>query len=350
MASTTAAAAANDIAKETQEYLHAAGLNIIVLLEHARKFEGTDEKNSGFSGQTFTKIVHDIVTAVDQEVTRFIIACKPPALDAEIRALCPKINAGLFQLVQHFGRIPKIAGRTYLVEVRRATCKTLVAMVLLINTFLEHKVELSSAILADMPYMSSTGVFWEHCKELKQIPVDNRAAVLTIWQSVVSGLVKDAAEELNESLAESENQTTKDGDGEESDSMDDFSPDIPKDRIEEARAMYKLILSAKQVCEKVGLRCIRDCETFDEEHVVWLDRLLDLGRPVQDSVDELVAALSADDDEWKQAVRLEAAKLTEAMSNLVTLAITFVDDSHLSWFEQCRKRLDVSKHTYHVVR
>ncbi|KAJ2815596.1 hypothetical protein GGI24_005998, partial [Coemansia furcata] len=124
-----ATAAANDIAKETQEFLHAAGLNIIVLLEHARKFEGTDEKNSGFSGQAFTKVVHDIVTAVDQEVTRFIIACKPPALDAEIRALCPKINAGLFQLVQQLGRIPKIAGRTYLVEVRRAVCKTLIAMV-----------------------------------------------------------------------------------------------------------------------------------------------------------------------------------------------------------------------------
>ncbi|KAJ2383967.1 hypothetical protein H4S02_005041 [Coemansia sp. RSA 2611] len=106
--------------------------------------------------------------------------------------------------------------------------------------------------------------------------------------------------------------------------MDEFSPDIPKDRIEEARNMYKLILSAKQVCEKVGLRCIRDCETFDEEHIMWLDRLLDLGRPVQDSVDELVAALSADGDEWKRAVKLEAASLTEALSNLVTLAITFL--------------------------
>ncbi|KAJ1824576.1 hypothetical protein GGH91_003224 [Coemansia sp. RSA 2671] len=344
--------AANDIAKETQEYLHTTGLNIVALLEHARKFEGTEAKDSDFSGQAFSKVVHDIVTAVDQEVTRFIIACKPPALDVEIRALCPKINAGLFQLVQQFGRIPKIAGRTYLLEVRRAVCKTLVAMVLLINSFLDLKVELSAAILADMPYMSSTGVFWEHCKELKQIPVDNRAAVLSIWQSVVTGLVRDAAEELNESLAESENQDTKDGvaDEESEDSMDEFSPDIPRDRIEEARNMYKLILSAKQVCEKVGLRCIRDCETFDEEHIMWLDRLLDLGRPVQDSVDELVAALSADGDEWKRAVKLEAASLTEALSNLVTLAITFVDDSHLPWFELCRKRLDVSKHTYHVVR
>ncbi|KAJ2333786.1 hypothetical protein GGI00_002159 [Coemansia sp. RSA 2681] len=343
--------AADDIAKDTQEYLHAAGLNVVVFLEHVRAFEGTDEKNSGFSGQAFSKVVHDIVTAVDQEVTRFIIACKPPALDVEIRALCPKINAGLFQLVQHFDRIPKVAGRTYLVEVRRALCKTLVAMVMLINTYLEQKVELDSAILADMPYTSSSGVFWEHCKELKQIPVDNRAAVLTIWQAVVSGLVKDAAEELHESLTESEeSQATKDDDDKSNDSMDDFSPDIPADRIEEARSMYKLVLSAKQVCEKVGLRCIRDCETFDEERVVWLDRLLDLGRPVQDAVDELIAALSADDDQWVQAVRLEAANLTGAMSNLVSLAITFVDDSHLPWFELCRKRLDVSKHTCHVVR
>ncbi|KAJ2437911.1 hypothetical protein GGF42_008471, partial [Coemansia sp. RSA 2424] len=333
--------AADDIAKDTQEYLHAAGLNVVVFLEHVRAFEGTDEKNSGFSGQAFSKVVHDIVTAVDQEVTRFIIACKPPALDVEIRALCPKINAGLFQLVQHFDRIPKVAGRTYLVEVRRALCKTLVAMVMLINTYLEQKVELDSAILADMPYTSSSGVFWEHCKELKQIPVDNRAAVLTIWQAVVSGLVKDAAEELHESLTESEeSQATKDDDDKSNDSMDDFSPDIPADRIEEARSMYKLVLSAKQVCEKVGLRCIRDCETFDEERVVWLDRLLDLGRPVQDAVDELIAALSADDDQWMQAVRLEAANLTGAMSNLVALAITFVDDSHLPWFELCRKRLD----------
>ncbi|KAJ2441128.1 hypothetical protein GGF42_007400, partial [Coemansia sp. RSA 2424] len=59
--------AADDIAKDTQEYLHAAGLNVIVFLEHVRAFEGTDEKNSGFSGQAFSKVVHDIVTAVDQE-------------------------------------------------------------------------------------------------------------------------------------------------------------------------------------------------------------------------------------------------------------------------------------------
>ncbi|KAJ2744160.1 hypothetical protein GGI20_003198 [Coemansia sp. BCRC 34301] len=343
--------ASNDIAKDTQEYLHAAGLNVVVLLEHVRAFEGTDDKSSGFSGQAFHKAVHDIVTAVDQEVTRFIIACKPPALDVEIRALCPKINAGLFQLVQHFDRVPKIAGRTYLVEVRRALCRTLVAMVMLINTFLEQKVELDSTILADMPYTSSSGVFWEHCKELKQIPVDNRAAVLVIWQSMVSGLVKDAAEELYESLTEAEeSQTTKDGADDGDDSFDDFSPDIPADRIEEARNMYRLVLSAKQVCEKVGLRCIRDCETFDEEHVIWLDRLLDLGRPVQDAVDELIAALSASGDQWRQAVQLEAANLAEAMSGLVTLAITFVDDSHLSWFELCRKRLDVSKYANHVVR
>ncbi|KAJ2888755.1 hypothetical protein IWW38_004886, partial [Coemansia aciculifera] len=150
--------ATNDISTDTQEFLHAVGLNIVVLLDHVRVFDGTNDTSSNFSGQAFNKAVHDIVTAVDQEVTRFIIACKPPALDVEIRALCPKINAGLFQLVQHFDRIPKIAGRTYLIEVRRALSKTLVAMVMLVNTFLEHKVELDSAILADMPYMSSSGV------------------------------------------------------------------------------------------------------------------------------------------------------------------------------------------------
>ncbi|KAJ2001665.1 hypothetical protein H4R26_004009 [Coemansia thaxteri] len=341
----------NDTSKETQEYLRTVGLDVVVLLDHARSFEGTDDKSLGFSGAEFSRTIHDVITAVDKEVTRFIIACKPPALDAEIRALWPKINTGLFMLVQHFDRIPKTAGRTYLIEVRRALCKSLLAMVLLLNSYLGCKIELSNAILSDIPYTSAAGVVWDRCKGLMQIPVDNRAAVLCSWRNGVSDMIKDAADELHESISKPKSSQSKSGEEDEgSDSMDEFNPEISVDRLDDARSAHKLIMSAKIICEKIGLRCIRDCETLDEEHTIWLDRLLELGEPVQSAIDDLVAALYEDGEQWRHDVKLCSAKLTSALDDLVTLAITFVDDYHLPWFQLCRKRLDITKHTYDVVR
>ncbi|KAJ1964957.1 hypothetical protein GGI12_001082 [Dipsacomyces acuminosporus] len=349
--------ASTDIKKETQKYLHAAGLNIMVLFDHARSFEGSDEAMPGFSAPEFKKTVDALAGAIDKEVTRFMIACKPPALDAEIRALCPKINAGFFQLVQHFNRIPKSAGRTYLCAVRRAVSRSLLSIVTLINSFIDNKVAVDKAVLSELSYMSSSGIFWEHCKELTQIPPDNRAAVSAQWKSTVGDLVKDAVDELKASLDDIEESKKsskpegEDGDGYSSEeSLDEFDPDIPADRLEDGRKILQLVTTAKHTCDKICLRCIRDCETLDSERIIWLDRLLDLGKAVQDSVDELVATLFIEDDSWAGQARIETGKLVKGLLDLITLAITFVDDSHLAWFELCRNKLDSIKHKSIIAR
>ncbi|KAJ2787282.1 hypothetical protein GGI15_000832 [Coemansia interrupta] len=342
---------ANDITQETQKLLHAAGLNMVVLLEHVYKFEGIEGPSAGFSGPSFKKTIDDLAEAIDKEVTRFLIACKPPALDTEIRALSPKINAGFFQLVQQCDRIPKLAGKTYLDAVRKAVGKSLVAIVMLFNSFIEHKVEIDKAVLTDLAYTASSGIFWEHCKALSQIPADNRAAVSSIWVSTVSGLVKDATEELRDSLDEAESGGDKDDGYSDDDSMNEFDPDIPAERVADGQKIFRLVTTAKHACDKIGLRCIRDCEPLDDERTVWLDRLVDLGKTVQTAVDELVATLFIEDDEaWRKQLFAETENLTDALSELVTLAITFVNDTHLPWFELCRKQLDAAKHSSSIVR
>ncbi|KAI8324342.1 hypothetical protein GQ54DRAFT_67181 [Martensiomyces pterosporus] len=344
-----------DIKKETQEYLHAASLNIVVLLDHVRSFEGRDQPTRGFSGPAFKKTIDGLATAIDKEVTRFMIACKPPALDAEIRALCPKISAGFFQLVQHFNSVPKSAGRTYVEAVRRAISRSLLSIVTLTNSFIENKVVVDKAVLAELAYTSSSGIFWEHCKALAQIPADNKAAVAAQWKSVVGDLVKDAVEELKASLEDTEESKKSGGSAEENgyssdESMGEFDPDIPVERLEEGRKILQLVTTAKHTCDKVGLRCIRDCEALDSERTIWLDRLLDLGKVVQEAVDELVAVLFIEDDTWRSRARVETGKLTKALLDLITLAITFVDDAHLAWFELCRKKLDAAKHESKIAR
>ncbi|KAJ1897165.1 hypothetical protein LPJ66_003539 [Kickxella alabastrina] len=342
----------NDITQESQKLLHAAALNIVALIDHVHKYEGTESTSAGFSGANLKRSINELADAIDKEVTRFLIACKPPALEVEIRALTPKILAGFFQLVQHFDRIPKLAGKTYLDAVRKAICRSLVAITMVFNSFIEEPVEVDKAVVAEMSYMASSGIFWEHCRALAQIPTDNRMAVVAVWTESVGSLVKDAAEELSESLQEAEAVDSKDSKDSEysDDSMDDFDPEIPTHRVAEGRKIQKLVNVAKHTCDKIALRCIRDCAQLDDERTMWLDRLLDLGRPVQSSVDDLVATLFADEDVWMAQVGVEKEALKHALGELVTLAITFVDDSHLPWFELCRKQLDVAKHTSNVVR
>ncbi|KAI9506297.1 Grap2 and cyclin-D-interacting-domain-containing protein [Coemansia spiralis] len=348
--------AESDIKKETQKVLHSTASNIVVLLEHIRPYEGSDQPIQDFSGPKFKEEINELATAIDKEVTRFIIACKPPALDKEICELCPKINAGLFHLVQKVNQVPKKAGKTYLDAVRKAVCRSLISAIGLINSFIKEKVEVDKSALYEVSYTSASGIFWEHCKALAQIPADNRSAVVLAWKNSVGNLVKDAVEELQQTLEEyqtdaNDEKAKQEEEAFSDDSMDDdFNPEIPPGRLEEARKIQRLVTVAKHTCDKVGLRCIRDCRQLDEERIIWLDRLVDLGKPVQDSVDDLVATLFINDDSWKRQAEMESSKLTKALLDLITLAITFVDDSHLQWFELCRKQLDATQLSTKVVR
>ncbi|KAJ1793478.1 hypothetical protein LPJ59_004719 [Coemansia sp. RSA 2399] len=345
-----------DINKETQKYLHSTALNIVVLLDHVRKFEGSDEPLNSFSGPEFKDSVKDLASAIDKEVTRFIIACKPPARDSDIRTMCPKISAGLFHLAKKIDSIPKTAGKTYVEAVRKAVCRTLVSAIGLINSFIDEKIDIEKTALHEVSYMSASGVFWEHCNALVHLPADNRSAVALTWQKYVGNLVKDAVEELQVTVRDYEDSEKNiDGKPEEvegfsDDSMDDVDSEIPAGRLEDVQKVQRLVIAAKHACDKIALRCIRDCKTLDEEHIIWLDRLVDLGMPVQEAVDEVVAALFIESDSWKRQVEIESSKLKEALSALLTLAITFVDDSHLKWFELCRKQLDAAQQSTKIVR
>ncbi|KAJ2158834.1 hypothetical protein GGF46_003487 [Coemansia sp. RSA 552] len=345
--------ATSEVGSETQKMLHTVGVSIVALMEHMRSFEGTDEQEHAFSAPKFKATVKDLGRAIDKEVTYMVIACKAPVRDSEVQTLCPKVGAGFFQLVQQAGRIPKAAGRTYLLAVREAICQSLVSAVRLINSFIQHKVEVPRTTGPAVNYITSSGVFWEHCKELLQVPADNREAAAQTWDAQVGRLVKDAVEELSLSLDEAKDpksarpQSIESEDDEFSDdSLDDLDDSIPAARLEKGRQIEKLAKLAKHTCDKVALRCIRDSTELDDERTIWLDRLVDLGRPVQCAVDDVIGALSMPDSEeesWEECADLCSTKLRQALSELITLAITFVGDSHLAWFDLCRKQLDAAQ-------
>ncbi|KAJ2632660.1 hypothetical protein H4R22_001080 [Coemansia sp. RSA 1290] len=331
----------SELDTDTQKLLHSAALNIKVLLEHVVKFEGLDT-NTEFSETTFKTTIKDLAAAIDKEVTYLIIACKPPARKIDVETLCPKINAGFFQLVRQVERVPKTAGRTYLQAVRKATCQSLVAAIALINTFIDDEVAIEQSSMADMAFMPRSGVFWEHCKALSQVPANNRTAVALEWTSAIGNLLKDVLSELGESLDDAKDNKESCGDVSE-DSMDEFDPDIPVDRVEKGQEIEKLVQLTKHICDKIALRCIRDCTELDEEHIIWLDRLLEQGKLAAHGVDDLTATLYSEDSSWKKNADVESGKLRHQLAELVTLAITFVDDKHLAWFEKCRKQLDMAQ-------
>ncbi|KAJ2080147.1 hypothetical protein H4R24_003276 [Coemansia sp. RSA 988] len=341
----------SELDEKTQKLLHSTANNIGALLSHAHSFEGLDSAPPEFVETKFKTTAKDLAGAIDKEITYMIIACKPPARAADIETMCPKINAGFFQLVQQLCRVPKYAGREYLAAIRKAICWTMVSAVMLLNSFIDDPVLIPNAVFADLKYMQRAGVYWEHCKAISQIPEDNRAAVALIWTSQVSDLVEDAAEELSGLIEDSESKGDESDSNSQADdalsdeSMYDFGDDLPIERIEEGRRIEKLVQIAKLSCTKIGLRCIRDCKTLDEERVVWLDRLVDLGKPVAQAVDDVIVALQLEESEgsWGECVKKEAEKLRDAIIALLTLAITFVEDSQLLWFENCRRDLGIFK-------
>ncbi|KAJ2803390.1 hypothetical protein H4R21_002051 [Coemansia helicoidea] len=341
--------ASSTLGGETQKLLRALAVTLTTFLGHVRGFEGTDGAPAGFSPSDFKAAANGLGAAVDKEVTFMMIACKPPAREADVREMCPKVGAAFFQLVRLVDDIPRAAGHEYLVAVRKAVCGSLVAAATLVNSLIDDKVAIEQAIMAELQFMPISGVFWEHCKTLSQIPADNRAAAALTWTSAVGSLVKDAAEELHESL-ESARDAAGEADGFSDDSMDELDGEIPADRVDEGRRIEKLVVAAKHACDKVGLRCIRECKQLDEERIVWLDRLVDVGRTVQAAVDDVVATLFMDEGEWKRCADAESQKLRDALASLLTLAVTFVDDTHLPWFELCRRQLGVAQEAGPVVR
>ncbi|KAJ1730440.1 hypothetical protein LPJ61_003012, partial [Coemansia biformis] len=291
--------AGSDIGDETQKLLYALAVTLRTFLGHVNDFAGCDDAHEGFSAASFKAAANDLGATIDKEVTFLMIACKPPAREPEIQTLCPKVSAAFFHLVQQVDRIPKSAGHEYLVAVRRAVCRSLIAAAALANSFIDDKVEIEQAIMAKLHYMPISGVFWEHCKTLSQIPADNRAAAALVWTSLVGSLVNDAADELHESLESAASNTAAEHDGSDAnlsdDSMDELDGEIPAARIGDARKIEKLVLAAKHTCDKVGLRCIRGCTSLDDERTIWLDRLVELGKTVQAAVDSLVATLFMDE-------------------------------------------------------
>ncbi|KAJ2782280.1 hypothetical protein H4R18_002362 [Coemansia javaensis] len=337
----------SSIGAGAQGALRSLALALNTFLHHVHGFEGLRDAPAGFSTAKFRATVGELAKAIDKEVTYMIVACKPPAREEDVEGLCPKINAGFFRLVQEVNRIPSAAGHEYLAAVRSAVCRSLAAAVSLLNSFIADKVEIEKALMAELNYMSIAGVFWEHCKTLSQIPADNRAAAAAAWSVSVGNLVNDAADELHESLDSAGADDADDDDDDDDsgeDSMDEFDGEIPAARVKEGRQIEKLVLAAKRICDRVGQRCIRDCKQLDDERTVWLDRLVELGKAVQAAVDDLIATLFMDDeDEWSRHAGIESEKLRRALVELITLAVTFVDDAHLAWFEQSRAELSASR-------
>lgn len=307
--------------KDTQKSLHTAGQAIVALVTLVNDFAGSDTE--AFSGIGFQQTIHNLVKAIDKEVTHFLVASKPPALDTEVQALLPKITAGLFQLVQEFDHIPHSMGTTYLDEVRRRIKRALVAVVGLLNAFMEDKIKVDGKATV-LEYTEAAGVFWEHAGPLLELPKSNREVVKVVWQNNVVGLVRDAADELKQSLEDLEEEEEED--------------ELPETRREDAQKILKLVNLAKHLCLKISKTSISECNESDKKQALWLDRLLEMGKQVQVSVDDLVSTLFMDEE-----MEMEYTELSKFLGELVELAVTFVDDSQMEWFERCRKQLSVVK-------
>uniref|UniRef100_A0A3B5MF17 Uncharacterized protein n=1 Tax=Xiphophorus couchianus TaxID=32473 RepID=A0A3B5MF17_9TELE len=140
--------------------------------------------------------------------------------------------------------------------------------------------------------ITSTGGVWSACDRFAQLPKDNKEALLVVVSSQ-SGVVKDAVEEMEQVLSETQ------------DPFSDFLIDDPDDDNPRGNQDVYLsekdrqVISACQGLMKAAAACLRKLrsavkangDAADPQKVAQLDDLADISREISPSVDDLALCL-----------------------------------------------------------
>ncbi|XP_065828750.1 cyclin-D1-binding protein 1 homolog isoform X2 [Oscarella lobularis] len=124
---------------------------------------------------------------LSREATKLSLAFGKPPLprDEECKRLVADIDAAVSVIISCFHRLPSDQGRT-LLEVVTVAVQKIVTRVRLLFVSLEKGEK-----------FTSTGLVWDACDLLEDLPRDNKQAVLRHLETI-AGLVKDALSELEE--------------------------------------------------------------------------------------------------------------------------------------------------------
>jgi Grap2 and cyclin-D-interacting len=227
--------------------------------------------------------------------------------------------------------IPPTLGRTYLEHIQKLARSAFTAAITLCKSLAEAK-EVSKID----QILKSTGSVWDVCKSFEsEVASNNREAVEKQWKSV-SEMVADAQEELQDFIAEQNEDDNKED--EEDDGWGDIMENGTKMtpvQLEACKKTFSMIKMTSMLLKKVQLRSIATASN-DAETNVWLDDLSRASTTVSDQIDIVASSFYEEDANLKDYI---ASFVASALS-LITIVETRVkEDEQVRWFQVSKAQI-----------
>ncbi|KAK7145369.1 hypothetical protein R3I94_011465 [Phoxinus phoxinus] len=253
--------------------------------------DGESNESSGtFSLSNFWEILNDAVKATSQEATKLSLIFSKPPSEEDCAGIAECVQKSVLTLSTVYFWLPKSQGVTLRKAVRDATVEVLDELLQLMEVILSSPVHSLS-----QEQLMSTGGVWAACDKFNQLPKDNRSAVLAVLTSN-AGLVKDALEEVEQALAETQDpfaDVLPDDDEDDEGLGGRGNQDTywsPSDRllVSQCRGLMKASGASLRKLSS-AVRNTGAVET--EDNITQLDDLADAAKDISPGVDDLALSL-----------------------------------------------------------
>nr|A3KNI7.2 RecName: Full=Cyclin-D1-binding protein 1 homolog; AltName: Full=Zebrafish homolog of Maid [Danio rerio]ABU87505.1 ZHM protein [Danio rerio] len=294
--------------------------------------DGESNDSSGtFSLANFWEILNEAVKAVSQEATKLSLMFSKPPLpsDEDCAKMGECVQKSVLTLCTVYFWLPKSQGVTLRRSVRDATAEVLEGLVQLLDVILS-----SPGQSLSQEQLTSTGSVWAACDHFDQIPKDNRSAVLAVLSSCV-GLVKDALEEMQQALAESQDpfgDVLDDDDDDEGGrgNQDRYWSASDRQLIGQCEGLLKASAASLR---KLSSAVRHNAQLETEQEIAQLDDLADAAAHVSPCVDDLALSLYPPVD--RAAVEQNVCRLAAVLKKLldITRSSHVCAEADVSWVE-----------------
>ncbi|KAI7808175.1 cyclin-D1-binding protein 1 homolog isoform X1 [Triplophysa rosa] len=279
--------------------------------------DGESNECSGtFSLSNFWETLDQAVKTTSQEATKLsLMFSRPPVpSEQECAKLADSFRKSVLALSTVYFWLPKSQGITLRRGVRDATAEVFEGLVQLLDVILSSPLQSLS-----QDQLTSTGGVWAACDQFNQLPKDNRSAVLAVLTSNV-GLVKDALEEMEQALAESQDpfgDILDDDDMDVRGNQDTYWSQSDRQLIRQCQGLMK----ASGACLRKLSSAVRNNGRVEtEENVAQLDDLADVAKDVSPSIDDLTLSLYPPVD--RSAVDENVCKLVFVLKKVLEITRT----------------------------
>ncbi|KAF9585815.1 hypothetical protein BGW38_000637 [Lunasporangiospora selenospora] len=239
---------------------------LVAQVQSGLKIESDNsDKDEPWDSENFSQRLAGLGQIISNDVTKTVIACKPPADPVAAIGMVDALGESCFRLAGFVDAIPvKTAGQTYKLEIQTIANEIFLGVAVLMNEFLDEPVEKvaqlqqqknftldttpaattkapKEAAGIDKQYLVKTGIVWEACTALEKASRSNSQAVAKKWDGLVA-MLDDAISEVQEMI-----DSNDDKDGAANDNDDDESGNESDDSWNDDE---KLTEKEKQLCIK----------------------------------------------------------------------------------------------------